>query len=281
MPPSIRDIKVSLGKVQVYLEELSSSLEERERLVSVLKLTPSANDNYDLITLFQKLFKYLNYLKDDLEIMNKRDKINVEELNGQFQTVISRYNQLWHQASEDGSIDVGEFKFNHITITTSTIKTTKSTKEVGQKSVRFQDDVEADDDHLRNELMGTRSFRPYTDAEGGESDMGTDTESFDTQTNQQMFAQHQQIIHEQDSDLDLLHESVRRQHSMGMAINTELDDHIIILNDLESGIDQAQYRLNTATRRLNDFRKTCKENGSLVTIVVLTVILILLLVVLN
>lgn len=54
-----------------------------------------------------------------------------------------------------------------------------------------------------------------------------------------------------------------------------------MLNDLELGVERSQFMLNNATNKLKSFRQKCRENGSLVTIVVLTVILILLLVVLN
>lgn len=119
---------------------------------------------------------------------------------------------------------------------------------------------------------------PYRDDENDTSSIAS---SFDLQSNQQIFAQHQQQLLEQDDNLDILHLSVRRQHQMGLGINDEVDEHIILLNDLEQGIDTAHARLNRATNRLKSFQKLCKENGSLVTIVVLTIILIVLLVVLN
>ncbi|KAK6199188.1 uncharacterized protein RJT21DRAFT_121487 [Scheffersomyces amazonensis] len=281
MPPTVKDVKISLGKVQIYLEELSSSIEERERLISVLKLTPSSNDNYDLISLLQKLSKYLRYLQDDLEVLVRRDRSIIDEHIGQFRVLALKYNELVEQVSKEATIDVEEYKFN-LNLTLGANSIPKSVKDTtGSKSVRFKDDIDEDNDILRNELMGTRAFKPYSDNDNNSTDIDSEAESFDAQSNQQMFAQHQQTLNEQDSDLDLLHQSIRRQHSMGMTINEELDDQLIILNDLESGIDRAQSRLSSATRRLNEFRKTCKENGSLVTIIVLTVILVLLLVVLN
>ena len=68
---------------------------------------------------------------------------------------------------------------------------------------------------------------------------------------------------------------------MSQDINHELDDQLIILNDLEQGVDLSLGRLNSANTRLRHFRTLMRENGSLVTICTLTVILILLLVILN
>lgn len=85
----------------------------------------------------------------------------------------------------------------------------------------------------------------------------------------------------QDQDLDTLHQLISRQFSMGQDINQELDDQLIILNDLEQGVDQSLSRLDLANRRIRTFRNLMRENGSLVTICTLSIILILLLVVLN
>ncbi|KAK6456560.1 uncharacterized protein RJT20DRAFT_135316 [Scheffersomyces xylosifermentans] len=286
MAPSITEVKSSNAKIGIYLEELATSLEERERLVSVLKLTPSANDNYDLISLLQKLVKYLKYLQDDLNSLIRKGD-NVDLYTAQFEESVSRYNSLYDKLSEDSTISVEEYAFEASEFPRSHSVTNGSAfgngsrngaRDTLPKTVRFQEDIIDDNDNFRNELMGTRAFKPYSDEDPANI---TDSESFDAQTNQQLFAQHQQTLLEQDENLDVLHESISRSHAMGQTINTELDDHLIILNDLERGVEDAHYRLNTAANRLHEFRNRLRENGSLVTIVVLTVILIMLLVVLN
>lgn len=123
--------------------------------------------------------------------------------------------------------------------------------------------------------MGTRHvFKPYKDDPD-------EQESSEELSNHQMFAQHQQTMMRQDQDLDTLHQLISRQFSMGQDINQELDDQLIILNDLEQGVDQSLSRLDLANRRIRTFRNLMRENGSLVTICTLSIILILLLVVLN
>lgn len=149
--------------------------------------------------------------------------------------------------------------------------------------MRFKDNLIEDDPEdlaARQQLMsGGTKFRPYTDAE--DSETSSIASSFDAQSNQQIFAQHQQQLLDQENDLGFLLDSVRRQHSMGLGINQEIDEHIILLNDLENGVDRAYTRLSQALNRLKSFQKLCKENGSMVTIILLTIILIVLLIVLN
>ncbi|ODV79429.1 uncharacterized protein CANTADRAFT_52225 [Suhomyces tanzawaensis NRRL Y-17324] len=265
--PSTKDVRKALTKVTINLDSLQSSLEERDRLVQTLKLTPSPDDNYDLINIIQKVLKALNYIQDDLVYLINQGEV-VDELIESFKEVSSRYDQYINELTHDAYITVEEYEFIR--------KDLPKEESKKPKTVRFRDDVTEDNEELRTELMGTRAFKPYSDDEPQ-----TDAESFDHETNQQLFAKHQQTLLDQDQDLDILHESIKRQHSMGRTINTELDDHLILLNDLELGVDVSQQRLNSATHKLLVFRTRVAENGSLVTIVVLTIIVIVLLVTLN
>ncbi|CUM65466.1 uncharacterized protein PRCAT00003106001 [Priceomyces carsonii] len=262
----IKDVRSSISKISICLDQLDSNIEERDRLINLLKLTPSSNDNYDLVTLLGRIRKYLGYLQDDLISLIERGE-NESSLTAEFKDMVSRFQYLTQKLSNDLTIDILEYEFER--------KELPKSKDA-VKSVRFKDNPEHPEEDLKSELMGSQPFQPYHD-----DDQNTETESFDNESNQQMFALHAQRLLEQDQSLDSLHDSIQRQHSMGLTINNELDNHLIILNDLEQGVDGSYQRLNTATNRLNDFRRKCKENGSMITIIVLTVILILLLVVLN
>lgn len=258
----IKDIKALITKTRSYLDQLDSVIEERDRLIHVLKLVPSSNDNLDLINCLDKNIKSLNYVQNDIITLSKKGSPNIEAyeaLVGDFQTLVKRYEQLTNNLVDDIYVDINEYGFE---------KKELPKLSVANKSVRFSDKI--DETSPAPEIQ---QFKPYRDDET--------VASFESQTNPEMFAQHQQQIMDQDEDLSTLHDSVRRQHSMGLHINEEIDDHLIMLNDLELGVERSQFMLNTATRRLKSFRQKCRENGSLVTIVILTVILILLLVVLN
>lgn len=260
--PSIKEVHTAVKRASTYIDELDGLIEERDRLVQVLKLTPSNNDNYDLVTLLERLAKHLTYLQDDIHSLKLKGD-DVSKFSSSFSDLIGRYNFLIEKLNED-DLDITEYIFKP--------KTYEEVKK-DSKSVRFKDNLEEEPEELRAELMGSRPYEPYSDYE--------DVASFDATTNQQMFAQHQQKLLQQDESLDILHKLIRTSHQMGQSINSELDDHIIILNDLEQGVDNSAFRLNNARNKLADFRRKCQENGSLVTIITLTAILILLLVVLN
>lgn len=276
MAVSTKSIKTQFQKVGIYLEQLREILDEREQLVAVLQLMPSSSDNMDVITLLSKIKAGLEYVEGDL--MSNL----LKELSDEFSDLISDYENTVTLLKNDPYISVEEYLYQALH---------KDEDQGTKKSVRFKDfssDEDVDEStHLRNQLMGTASnFKPYKDTpteaeEALEDDVDRHTLlSVDT-LNQEMFAQHQQQILEQDQDLDVLHQSIRSQHRMGLNINEELDEHLIILNDLEQGVDGSNTRVRRATNGIAQFRRSVRENGSLVTIVVLTVVLILLLVVLN
>lgn len=265
-------------RIRLSLGQLESQLDERFRLINVLKLEPSSNDNYDLINQLLKIQKNLNYLQDD--IINQ--SVTDDKVVNSFKSIINRYKTLIEPLEADTLINIDEYKLIEKQLPSDKPVQDPVSPKGGAKSVRFKDDSEED---LRNELMGTRSFKPYRDEEHDNYDqLDTDdasTNSTDNLNNHQLFAKHQQELLNQDEDIDVLHDSVKIQKSMGLNINDEIDNHLIILNDLERGVDNSAINLTHTSNRLTDFRTKVQENGSLVTIVVLTVILIVLLIVLN
>lgn len=265
MTVSTKEIRTQLARVRLHLEQLSDLLEERTRLTDILDLTPSQADNIDLINLLSKIRSNLRYLQLDISASYN------SELAEEFSDVVDEYSNHIALLQHDAYIDANEYGF------TKKVDTHEEHEVNTKKSVRFEDDEHNDDDntHLRNQLMGTAAnFKPYRD------DDEATLLSIDT-TNQELFALHQQQLLVQDQSLDNLHSLIRVQHSMGLDINGELDEHLILLNDLERGVDDSSSRLRRATTGIKEFRRRVKENGSLVTIVVLTIILITLLVVLN
>lgn len=165
-----------------------------------------------------------------------------------------------------------------------------------KKSVRFNENLEFED----SEDSAPRHFKPYrdtviqepdenqtqalfegrSDVEGDANGVDDDVQSVES-TNQEMFIQHQQQLLEQDTHLDALAESVRRQHGLSVEINDELQGQNIILDDLEAQLDSSDRRLNQGHRRLKHFTRKAKEHGQWITIIVLIIILVLLLVVLK
>ena len=53
---------------------------------------------------------------------------------------------------------------------------------------------------------------------------------------------------EQDEDLDMLSETIRRQKDIGMAIGDELDDQEELLGDLNAGMSKTRRQLKREVR---------------------------------
>lgn len=277
---SSKNIKARLASASAFLDQLASVLDERSRLVRLLNLTPSQADNLDLINLLSSIHSSLDYLHQDIQAAH------LESFAPQFNAAVDTYSSYLLSLAEDPYIDTHEYLY------TSKIV---PAKDEPKKSVRFKDYDDSDPQHsedtMRAQLMGTSAtFKPYKDDPVGDGNENGDSSSSaaDTQSllsvdtsNQELFAQNQQQLLAQDRNLDVLFDSVLAQRSMGHSINSELGDHVILLNDLEQGVDSSTSRLGRATSSLQSYRRKVQENGSLVTIIVLTVILVLLLVVLN
>ncbi|KNG51293.1 snare complex subunit [Stemphylium lycopersici] len=148
---------------------------------------------------------------------------------------------------------------------------TKSSRQTS-KSVRFSDNpserTNDDDDANRAALF------PYRD--DPDPDASPDQSHLD---NQQIHEYHSQVIQDQDDQLDRLGASISRQRELSMQIGDELDGHVMLLDDVEEGVDRHQAQFHRARGRLDRFSRKAKENWSLTIIVVLIIILVLLIVI--
>ncbi|KAI5948867.1 hypothetical protein KGF57_005265 [Candida theae] len=265
MPRSKREIEALLYKIDVLVQQIAETIDERAKLRE-LGLVPSANENEELSNMIHKTVQSLETAQ--VEVEQQRD----ENLQSHLRSLSNNYTDV-HAALTDSGIDAPEFKYETRPPPRAAPPKAVPPKAAPSKAVRFKD---VPDESDTSEMMGTQPFQPYRD--DPEDSL---QEEVDSRSNHQMFAEHQQTMMRQDQDLDYLHRSISRQHRMGKDIDQELDEQLIILNDLEQGVDNSSHRIQRATTRLNNFRRMARENGSLTTIIILTVILILLLVVLN
>jgi syntaxin 8 len=132
--------------------------------------------------------------------------------------------------------------------------------------VRFTDS--SPDDPNRAQLF------PYRD--NPDTDAAPDHAALD---NQQIHAYHSQVIAEQDDQLDQLGASIGRQRELSMQIGDELDGQVVLLDDVEEGVDRHSEQFRRARGRLDRFSRKARENWSLTVIVVLIAILVLLIVI--
>jgi syntaxin 8 len=99
--------------------------------------------------------------------------------------------------------------------------------------------------------------------------------------NQQIHAYHSRVISEQDEQLDRLGASIGRQRELSMQIGDELDGQVLLLDEVEEGVDRHAGQFRRARGRLERVSRKARDNWSLSIIVLLIVILVLLIVILK
>lgn len=143
----------------------------------------------------------------------------------------------------------------------------------GSKSVRFSDTPPSPS----HELFGAYHDNPAA----ADSDSMGYRDAAGSMDNQQLHQYHSQILDEQDEQLDRLGESIGRQRELSMQIGDELDDHVAMLDQVESATDRHQNRIDRAGRALGKVARSANDNKQITTIVVLIIILVLLIAILK
>ncbi|OAL50484.1 hypothetical protein IQ07DRAFT_587145 [Pyrenochaeta sp. DS3sAY3a] len=143
------------------------------------------------------------------------------------------------------------------------------------KSVRFTDNPSSSDSSAA-EAANRAALFPYRDDPSSDPDAAPNQDHLD---NQQIHEYHRQTIQDQDDQLDQLGASIGRQRELSMQIGDELDGQVMLLDDVEEGVDRHTAQFQRARGRLDRFSRKAKENWSLTVIVVLIIILVLLIVI--
>jgi syntaxin 8 len=110
-------------------------------------------------------------------------------------------------------------------------------------------------------------YSPYTDDPEAGYDPGI------------MLQTQKRMMDDQDNHLQTLSTSLNRQHSISLAINSELEEHHGLLEELDTELDGTQNRLRGARRRLERVGRGVKGNGSTVAIALLILVLLILIIV--
>ncbi|KAF2842142.1 hypothetical protein M501DRAFT_988403 [Patellaria atrata CBS 101060] len=254
-------------------DHIKLSLLERQRAIS-LNLEPSAHDG--------QISRSLQQLESGIEALEQSED---ESLHTQLPLLRSQYNDLSAQFSgstplnpstltspNDASLE-SDFSAARSRPSISPSRLKSPTTINPSKSVRFRDapsPTRAQSPHP----SGAALF-PYRDDPTSE-DVEDPTAHLD---NQQIHAYHASVLREQDEQLDLLGASIGRQRELSIAIGNELDDHAMLLDEVDEGIERHMSQLDRAKGKLNGVGRKAKENWSAMVIVILIIILVLLIVI--
>ncbi|KOH01380.1 syntaxin [Saccharomyces eubayanus] len=247
-------------KLGYELDQLSDLVEERTRLVSVLGLAPTANDNV-------ALKRQLGSILESMQECAATDAL------------VSRYNTILDKIPDPG-LDRELYRFHRPVVAGAEEVSKDSLKKVRFKNddeltVTYRDDDDDDDEQDEEPFPSTHA--PYKDEPSQPQPQLQPMVS-----NQELFIDQQQQLLEQDSHLGTLSQSIGRTHDISMDLNDEIvSQNDTLLVDLENLIDNNGRNLNRASRSMHGFNTSrFKDNGNCVIILVLILVLLLLLLVL-
>lgn len=238
----------------------------------------------DYSNLINDLTKFFQSLKDGNNeneiIINKFENykiINLEltEKYNNFKSNLNSYKlkKIRHEnENNDNNIDE-ELTNNNNKKKPKAVRFKANLIEPGNVMKRYRDNPNEVVSNYKDSLFQTTNS--YSDQQEDEQSKRTP----DNLSNKQLYLDNENELQTQDQLIGSLHSSVSRQHSMGLTINEELDHHMILLNDLETGIDSQHRKINRARNNLNHFTDELKKRGDWMTIIVLTIILLFLLIV--
>lgn len=250
-------------KLKSLLQELSSEVEEYQTLKTI------SDDASVPDGTLKKIVNLLKYMELEFE-----DNADLEQY-AEFETSLEQYNSLLDQLGPSGD----QYRFDTTKLDAlmavpeqpATLESVEPVEPVEsspspKKSVRFNDNVV--------ESISQQPYEPYKDDDTSEtSSIGM--------SNRQLFITNEQELLNQDRSVEHLSESIGRQHAMSLQINDEVNDHLVLLDDLEAGMDRTNARLVRGRNNIRRFREALSERKDWATILVLIFVLLFLLIVLK
>ncbi|KAH3664133.1 hypothetical protein OGAPHI_004847 [Ogataea philodendri] len=270
------------AKLELLKEEIVPHLEDYQTLKqSGEEITLSSND--ELLLTFSKLGNLFKYL--ELLLVENAESPNFPAETARFRKELSNYNRQLDQIQMDIPKDL------NLEIDTSKLDEAEARprpRVKKTKSVRFKKNLI--DPSEAQKRRNSSSAGVYKDEPNKQNLFETTGSYSDTQepiqdplgmSNRQIFIENQQELLNQDEIVNSLSQSVNRQHEMSLAIGDEVDDHMVLLDDLETGISRANAKLIRGQSNIARFTRQLKEHGDWFTIFVLVVIMLILLVILK
>ncbi|KAF1841059.1 uncharacterized protein K460DRAFT_295325 [Cucurbitaria berberidis CBS 394.84] len=261
---------MSTNPPQLFLlaDHIKLSLLERQRAIS-LNLSPNTQDG--------QISRSLEQLRSGIESLESQvADTSDESIASQLPRLKSQLNDLTSQ------FDRASPNASSPTLTTPNNPSLSSDFAAAQKkprqaskSVRFSDNPSTSTADAADEADRAALF-PYRDDPSSDPDAAPNQDDLD---NQQIHAYHSQVIRDQDDQLDQLGASIGRQRELSMQIGDELDGQVVLLDDVEEGVDRHTAQFRRARGRLDRFSRKARENWSLTVIVVLICVLLFLIII--
>lgn len=119
--------------------------------------------------------------------------------------------------------------------------------------------IQDNDATLIEARQSSTAQRPYRDEDQDNHQQHND--DYDGPDNSALLQSQQQQMARQDDQLDVLGQSIGRQHHLSLQMNEELATHAELLDEMDRDVDSTTARLGRASRNLDKFTKSLKEHG--------------------
>lgn len=254
-------------------DHLKLSLLERQRAVA-LNLEPNKQDAH--------ITRSLTSLQEGLEHLESQhaDLGEADDNNSDLTKLRKQYSDLYAQFHGSAPPTPASRKPNNPALSDD-FAAAQERPGPGRrnKSVRFRDNPDEQEQEREDPAEAANRAALFSDQERYTDEPAAPSQ--DELSNQQIHDYHKQVLREQDSQLDTLGQSVRRQRVLGIQMGDEMDEQNELLTDVEGGVDRHQGTLDRARKRLGNVARKSKGNWSWITIAILICVLVLLIVVLK
>ncbi|KAL6939767.1 hypothetical protein ACO0RG_003613 [Hanseniaspora osmophila] len=246
------------AKLSYEIDKLKNYVEERNRLIDVLRIEPSNKDTI----IFKKQLNSILQLIDEVPDLQQAEKYNdiLASISGEDTHFTQEQKNLYHYNTEKLKQE-------------SELATKKALQEPKDfvKKVRFSDhnDVKENYDNSQqltklpfsdqgSQISGIINFAPYKDSQP----VNDDQSAYSMMSNDELLAMQHDTIHDQDTLLESLSSTVHRTHDMSLGIHDEVEyQNDGLLVDLEGMVDATANTLNKAHTKLNRFNKMNRDSG--------------------
>lgn len=296
------DISHTFAQFLALFSNISSNLQYRlKSTISARRANQhlASDEPLDEFTELKKIINTMKHLIETIPDFSKNssslDMVEIDNLSENRKAKLQDMMNTTRDHVQDYSVpSTSDSSSSQNSQSSSLLQKGSRAKFLHKKSVRFKDHLI---DGVSDKPLDT-NLRPYRDHVENYGQVGknrkADSENLRyhdepivgddnsmSMSDRDVFIANQQQMLEQNRSLDHLSDSVQRQHEMSLQINDEVNDHMVLLDDLENGIDRTNARLMRGTRNIKKFREALRERGDWCTILILVIVLLFLLIVLK
>ena len=235
-------------RLQLQIEHLQDMIAEQNRM-SLTQIELTESDRREVLELVMGTKELLTSIAS-----NSSTRALYETSRDSYDTILQELKKLSYNVS---SIEVGEPQSE----SDSTSKNKEPQVESYEVSVT---ESNYNDNEVETQSKSVKHVRFVDDS---------------TTPLNQLYDQNEELLNHQDRRLEMISQSVTRQHVIGEGIYSELDMHNNLLEDLDNQVDTSTLLLNRAANGVRSFNRKSRDYGVCSIIMLLVLVLLILLII--